>query len=246
MLAGLGLQFYADSMPRAAPYRMPLKLVALGLLFVPMIGLQFAIRRPKLVVEPQTLDGLDATLKGHVACMAARLDMAPPASRVLTEAIYGRFGAVLDGKGIGVTVGALEALQPGEIDFLVAHELAHEKLGHRKRRRVLTFAPMALTLIPMGILLIGGHTAFSTPAFIFTPFLVPIVLMVPYGAFLRRMVKGQEFDADRLAVTATGDPVAAGNALRKVTLNSAQPGLHDMDMAAHPTVSARLAALGVA
>ncbi len=243
MLVGFGLQFYADSLPKTADHRTALKLCANLLMFVPMIATTLLAKKPKVVVPPEALDELGARLRERVADLAARLGMDAPPSRVLTEAIYGRYGAVLDRKGVGVTAGALEGLEPGELDFLIAHELAHEKLGHLRRRRLIMAATMAVCLLPVPIVLLLGKSMFATPGFLFTPMLLPLVVVLPMGFLQRRMMQTEEFQADRLALQATGDPGAARRALRRITLNSDLPGVHDTDMSSHPTVGARLAAL---
>lgn len=240
---GFGLQVYATSLPKNAPNRELLKLCAIPIMFLPVLATTFLAKKPKVIVEPGALDELEARLRDRVAAMAARLNMEAPPSRVLTDAIYGRFGAVLDKKGIGVTIGALESLSPGEVDFLVAHELAHEKLGHLRKRRLSAFVTMAICLLPAAILLATGRRAFSTPGFVFTPALIPLAVIFPAGFMSRRAMRRQEFQADRLAVEATGDPQSARDALRKVALNSPTPGVHDTDTTTHPTIQARLDAI---
>jgi Zn-dependent protease with chaperone function len=105
------------------------------------------------------------------------------------------------------------------------------------------YAPALLIFVLMIPLAFGRSLAINTPAFIFSPMLIGVVGMAPYSFFLRQKSQKHEFEADRLAAEVTGNVAAAKSALRKITLNSVAPGVHDTDMGAHPTISARLAAL---
>jgi STE24 endopeptidase len=240
---GCATMFGSSLLDKKSPAREPIHLAGMVLMFCPAFGLRFLLRAPKFQVEPEKVGRLGHLLSERVAAMAGRLGVEPPSSRVLTEVIYGRYGAILDRRGLGVTSQALEGLSEAELDFLIAHELAHSKLGHLVKRRWLLWGPMAVVMILFLALIWGRSFAVSTPGFIFTPFLIPILFTVPYGAYVRRLMQKQELEADQLAVTATGDPKAAIETLRKITLNSSSPGVHDTDMSSHPAVGARIAAL---
>ncbi len=242
-IVGLCIMLARFQLPKTVAFRDELNLLGWFLFFAPAIFLIRIRKYPTYVVEPETLTLLESKLQEHVATMADRLEMTAPTSRVLTEVIYGRFGAILDRRGLGITFGALEELATGELDFLVAHEMAHDKLGHLKRRKLMIYLPAVFAAVPMFAILAGRSLAVSSPSFIFTPMLIPIGLMFPYVFYMRRVMREQEFAADRLAIYATGDAATAQIALRKITLNSASPGVHDLDMATHPAVDARLAAM---
>lgn len=209
-----------------------------------IIPILFAERNlPKLEIDPETLERLEAQLHIVVEKVAGWMSIAPPKSRVLREALYGRFAAVCDSKGVGVTIGAMEELLPEEIDFLVAHELAHQKLGHRRRMRWIIALPFLLMLIDVVCVAMGLKMSIVTPSFILTPIVVVPLLMLPFTVVIRKWRRTGEFDADRMAVETTGNPQAAISALRKITLNSTQPGIHDVDMSSHPAVNQRLQAI---
>ena len=209
-----------------------------------IVGLRSSISGgAEYVVEPDTLSALNAKLSAMVESMSIAMGCKRSASRVLTQVIYGRFGAILDAKGVGVTVHAMERLSDEEIDFLIAHELAHQWLGHLARRKWLSLGPAVLIGILFIALAFGKSMVISRPQFIFSPFLIFLVGGIPWSIYLRKLSRSQEFEADALAVKTTANAVAAESALTKVALNSSSPAIHEVDGLMHPAISARIQAI---
>ncbi|RYG32231.1 hypothetical protein EON81_21115, partial [bacterium] len=243
MLSGVILYGAMTFVEKDFPHKSLIGNVGAVLFLVGELANIFTSKSPKFQVQASTLSALESSLRDRVATLSNRMGMEPVPSRVLTESIYGKFGAVLDRRGVGVGVHALEQLTPAEVDYLIAHELAHKKLGHLKKRLFWTLAPTALAIVPILSFVFGRSSAGFSPMLAFSPLLMVLLLMVPQHFFVRHMMRQQEFEADRLAVETTGDRAAALSSLRKITLNDASPGIHDTDMLSHPAVAARLEAM---
>ncbi|RYG37594.1 hypothetical protein EON81_06265 [bacterium] len=240
-IIGLALQGWYFSMSKEVPYRQLVSILGHLLVFIPFIA-QILMKMPRYKVEATTLESLEAYLRVRVHALAAKVGMEPVASRVITETSGGKYSATMSRSGVGVSVHALEQLQPEEIDWLIAHELAHQKLGHLRKLQILSYLPMGIILIPAAALLMNG-SFIGNPLVLLGPFLAVMVITVPWGFTIRRMRRAHEFEADRLAVETTGDREAGISALRKTTLNDASPGIHDTDVSTHPDVTARIGAM---
>ncbi|HEX5323567.1 MAG TPA: M48 family metalloprotease [Capsulimonadaceae bacterium] len=137
----------------------------------------------------------------------------------------------------------VEEMSPDELDFILAHELAHIEGGHVSQTLVIMLISFLFLMSPM--LVISGH--FTLPsnfalreAVLIVPFLGILIMFAGLSALRRR----REYVADRKALGATRNLAAAESALVKIAQYSPMPFLHDSgDLMTHPKLSKRITAL---
>lgn len=201
-------------------------------------------RGPEYALPADKQRVLDERLRAHVAWMADRLGMERPASRISASEFYGIYYTDISKRRIVVSVGILDDLAPAEVDFLVAHELAHIKLGHLREREVIFWSPGIAILIMAGAFTAGRILSLPPP--VAAAILLPSMFagMVLYGRYVRRSVNRQITAADRLALEATRNLDAAISAIQKLGLQTplAEAGDH-VPALPNPARDARIQAL---
>jgi Zn-dependent protease with chaperone function len=153
------------------------------------------------------------------------------------------FARVTANETVTVSARALDIFDADELDSLVAHELAHLKLGHLKYRKLLiygVFGSFALMFLSM-LITIFSHVALMPPMLFF-----PVLILIPLTIFVSRSQRARqkEFDADRLAMETTLNPAALQSMLEKLMATSATPFIHENETAStHPSIPNRIAAI---
>lgn len=242
-LLGFCLLFFS-----VALWFLPLFLPALRKSLAPILGALvlglggFALLRvrskpvevlPLVAGEPNELQ---RTLAACVDRMAARMGLSAPDSRVL---LGPEMAISIDASSVTATALLVKHLSPAQLEFAVAHELAHRKLRHLEGR---FFAILVL----VGLIFFAG--AFVGSNVLPSPYRSVALLSGPLVFALLPLVRPsiqhrKELAADRVAFEATRDLEAAASALKIMALNSPLPGVHDMDTDTHPRIAARIQAL---
>lgn len=186
----------------------------------------------------------DERLRAHVAWMADRIGMEPPASRIGTDALFGAYYASASKGEIVISVGVLDDFAPAEVDFLVAHELAHLRLGHLRERWAITWAPAIVFPFAVGICVAARHLFAIAPWTTYIPAILVFVGMTLYERYVRRVMQRHTIKADRLALETTRNREAAISAIQKLGLQTplAEAGDHAPALP-NPARDARIQAL---
>jgi Zn-dependent protease with chaperone function len=139
---------------------------------------------------------------------------------------------------IGLTDSLGKYLDKQQIDFVIAHELAHVQEKHGRKKRLLTitfYSAMTLMLF-----------SFRQELLPFRPMLDILIILVPLGTFYF-LSRRYEYEADRRAVDFTGNPETAVRALAGLHRISAAParcgGFIEM-FQTHPALWRRADAIG--
>ncbi|AIE87955.1 peptidase M48 Ste24p [Fimbriimonas ginsengisoli Gsoil 348] len=182
--------------------------------------------------------GLDAEARDLAALMGTEVQLVQ-VDRSPAGVLYPN--ARIDRKGnVTVTARAMQILEPAERRFLLAHELAHHKLGHVKTRLLKVTIPLLACSLPMFyvfLMLFGAPRVFA-PGVGFGLAVLGSFYSLLFGQKIR---KRHELEADALAVQTTGDLSAAENTLSKLALGSPMPHMHELDeLASHPALSRRI------
>lgn len=152
-------------------------------------------------------------------------------------------GIVLFSDVVKISHRATEALTEGELDALIAHELAHIRLGHTRVTRLLLIVVVALFVLNFVGMQIVIWLHASIPMSLI---MLPMFLAFPIAFFgvRSRFGRQREFNADRLAVETTRDPASYPSMLQKLSMNSAMPAMHENEVGStHPAISKRIAAV---
>lgn len=143
---------------------------------------------------------------------------------------------------------AAEVLASEEMEFVLAHELAHARhpaLASARRAATAAWAIGYLQMLLCFALMeayvgSGGAAAIIMGGF---PGLGAFLMLREYRPIHRRI----EHEADRLALLATGNLESACSALNKMAAHSGSPARHQQDFGEeHPRLSRRLQALAYA
>lgn len=173
--------------------------------------------------------------------IAQRVGVALPPV-VIGTLLQGPYGAAVSQQKLTVTPALADRFVDDELDFVVAHELAHLKENHVTKQKVMIFAPMLIFMALFMVLVAGKSMSISmSPAFTFSPFLVVLVLAYPFKLWVSNTSKKFEYVADEMAVRITRDKDSAISALTKITRQDALPGFDEIDfLASHPTIAKRI------
>lgn len=142
--------------------------------------------------------------------------------------LQGPYGAAISLSKLYVSPALADRFTDGELDFVLAHELAHLKQGHLKWKWIIAFAPM-IVIFPL-MLLVVFRKSFSitiSPSFIFSPFLLLLVLLPLSRWLISRMSVKHEFECDAIAVQTTKDKESAIQALVKMAEQNSLPGFDE-------------------
>lgn len=152
-------------------------------------------------------------------------------------------GAATNAGGIiQVSARLKELLEPEEMEFILAHELAHHYKKHFLRQRVLlgfTFLLVALPFLRLTFNISPPANSLLEILFLVTPF-VGFGLLFFGTQWLQRE---REHEADIQALSMTRNFPAAVNALTKLVKNSPLPHIHEVGTGSHPRMSKRIALL---
>lgn len=147
----------------------------------------------------------------------------------------------------------MATLSRDETVGVLAHEVGHWKLGHIRKGLVLGILRLGALLWLLSLLLqwdalftgLGMVPSAHAGLVFFSLLFAPASLLL--GVFTNALSRKHEFQADRFAAQATGNPLALGSALRKlVRQNLSNLTPHPLTVAlfhSHPPLGKRLAAL---
>ena len=170
-------------------------------------------------VSPEQAPGLHAMIER--LCIQA--DLPKPKIAVADTPMPNAFAMGRSKKSAVVcaTTGIVQALEPHELEAVMAHELAHIK-----NRDVLImtlasfFATIASMITQFGFFFGGGFGSDDddgSPAFLIVLLASVVVYVVSFFLMLA-LSRYREFTADRGAALVTGRPSALASALRKISL----------------------------
>lgn len=141
---------------------------------------------------------------------------------VLNAAVHG----VGPSRQMILTADLFEALEPNEVDAVVAHELGHLRESH-----------VPLQILVLGALQVGvSYSSQASSGPVAVAFIVLIVSILPLNYAFSRYC---EFRADRLAARWV-DPISAASALRKITTGHMRPGWMRRLLSTHPEPPERI------
>ena len=116
-----------------------------------------------------------------------------------------------------MTTGILQALPPGQLEGVIAHELAHIKHRHMLVGTIAATMAGAISLLAMvarwGAILGGGRDDDSNPIA-----LLVMSIVAPLGAMIIQFAisRQNEFQADRTGGDIAGDPIKLAGALERL------------------------------
>lgn len=125
-----------------------------------------------------------------------------------------------DRQAIGLTDGLLRGLGPRELAGVLAHEIAHVHSGDLSVMALADLMSQAIALCAQFGLLLA---LISIPLMILgdaeiNPLLILLLIFAPYPAAFAQLALSRirEYDADRFAISLTGDPEGLSHALQKL------------------------------
>ena len=123
-------------------------------------------------------------------------------------------------------------MDPEEIDWILAHEIAHNTY----RRSLLIFVPILL-LAAVTLSLYSGDMTMK----IWT--LAPIALLIILGSAIFRVSRNRKLEADRIALEVTRNLLAAESALNHLAEASQNPELTRKGSTSNPNLEKRIKSL---
>jgi len=159
-----------------------------------------------------------------------RVSVVPSGKSHITNAFAGF-------KSIGVSDDYGKWLKGTQLDFVVAHELAHIQQKHGVKKLATLFV---LFIIVAGLGIVVSHCSFTVRALF--PFVAILGPMMTFYLFSRHC----EYEADRIGVDVVGDANASIQALKRLhfhTNESGQFGRFVELFSTHPALSQRLGAI---
>jgi Zn-dependent protease with chaperone function len=130
-------------------------------------------------------------------------------------------------RGLYISSLLLRDFKPEERQFVIAHELAHVKLGHLKYRQNVRSLILVLYAILALLLLLKLPIQFLA-----TAALIALMAVAAIGIISRKVIFEQEYQADSEAIRTLPNPEALKSALYRVAANSMLPQL--MEFEPHP------------
>lgn len=162
---------------------------------------------------------------------------------------YGRRNAngcaLIGKKRICITERAAREFSPGQMDWLLAHELVHfrDHAIYRGTIRRLTLPSAVVALLLTVLYLLGGSA--NSLLLLWLVGLVPVGVLVAVNdsSDIRRRL---EYEADIQGFLAIGDLEASVSALRAMAVHSENPKVHDEELDEHPKLCKRIKAVRAA
>lgn len=187
----------------------------------------------------------DQALTDRARQLALLLDVDVREVRVATSA-YGKKNsngwALAGKKRIIVTRKAVEAFTPAQMDWLLAHELAHfrDRAICRRATRSAEAVSVLSVLLAVAMIMLGVY-ARSLLA-VWTVGLIPLLLL---GAIMGpcEIRRRLEYEADAQGLVIVGDLGVAVSALAAIALHSENPEIHNRELDEHPKLIKRIKAL---
>ena len=156
-------------------------------------------------------------LHDRVGRLAQQADLPKPDVAVADSGTPNAFatGRSPDSAVVCVTTGLLDALDDGELEGVLAHELAHVKNRDVAVMTVASFlSTIAFVIVRWGWLF-GGRGRNRAPVVV--AILVSLVVWVVSFVLIRALSRYREYAADRGAATITGRPSALASALATIS-----------------------------
>lgn len=154
--------------------------------------------------------------------------------------------AALPGSQLKVSRRAALELSEDELRFLIAHELAHIKMGHARRKFLILGLPVLVVLTVPIFLMLTRTINVATQG----TFALGILFFGMVGTFIhifttgRMLVRKYEYEADIAALTVTRNLPAAVSLLEKLAMTSPMPGSAEIETGStHPAISKRIQAV---
>ncbi|MBN1441472.1 MAG: M48 family metalloprotease, partial [Planctomycetes bacterium] len=151
-------------------------------------------------------------------------------------------GALALGRGwVAISEDLLRMMSRRELDTILAHEIAHVRLGHLRRRRLLLAGCLAICA---ALLVASPIDWLRVPGPLVWLLLAVWAAAVASGAML--LSRRQERAADLLAAELTGDPEAVVSSLVKLSRMGRLPfrrGVLERWLGAHPSAESRALAV---
>ena len=215
-------------------------------IIVMLVSLISSIRRPKDItkqVVPNS-DELLERVQSRIPNIEASIGCQPKSVRIGGLA-YGPYGATISKEELVVSAPLAKRFTDEELDFVLAHELSHLKLGHLKKRHIAIFTPPVLFLLVfIPLIVVRALSGSKNPISMFVPFLGIILVMPIWSIFVSKMMRKQEMETDELAIQITRNPEAAISALMKMTQQNSLKGFDEVEFGqSHPKVSKRIEAI---
>jgi Zn-dependent protease with chaperone function len=148
-------------------------------------------------------------------------------------------------KIVYVTQKAKEILSPGQMDYILGHELAHSK-DIKLRRKVLSIPEFCLLVIIMLTVLFVFMFSYATSMLVLWLIGFVFAALLFHGIYSTDLSRRLEYEADMQAVIAVGDPDMAISALQATYENRANKANLDDDTGIHPKLSKRIKAMQIA
>ncbi len=180
-------------------------------------------------------------VEARLAAVATKLGEPVPTVSVM-PLLQGPYGACISNHRLMVTPALADRFTDGELDFILAHELAHKNKGHLKTRLFIFLIPAVLIFIVMFRLALGmSSSVWLARGFVFSPMLLILVFYVFGRPLLMKYFRKNEYQADEVAVRATGDREAAISALAKIARQNGLAGYdEDEFLRTHPLIANRI------
>jgi len=240
-LVGLAVHGYAKfQIPVHNPLRYPLEY---GGIVLAVLAILWNASRTTALTSAQYVD--DAALQAHVDELANRLHAGNFRARIDDSAAGRGFASakLLPKATLVVSRSYYDQLTPKELEWVLAHEMAHARERHLARSLAIQLIPVLVAICCVLLFMANAQKEISHSAIqllVWVPMFCYLV-MLPLGRWVSQRF---EYMADRIALETVGDLVAAESALRKLIENSSMPYIHDAtDIGTHPRFSKRIASM---
>ncbi|MBI1331778.1 MAG: M48 family metalloprotease [Armatimonadetes bacterium] len=231
------------NLPRTSPYYFAQRMAFPTALFASLIlGLVLqATTKKKSQATNQRFDHLVGRVEQRAQSIGDRMSVSVPKVRV-TPLLQGPYGAAISSNQLMVTPAMADRFSDDELDFILAHELAHKKAKHVPKRLFMAFAIAFIPMLFFVALMSGKSFGVNiSPTFYLSPFLIIFVAMVAGRPLISSSYQKNEFAVDEAAVRLLRNKDAAISALTKVARQNGLPGFNDVDfMQSHPAMAKRI------
>ena len=176
----------------------------------------------------------------RISAISQRIGVEPVKAYILPWKSIGVANALEAGsasnKSIFISDYLLELLAPREVDAVIAHELAHAK-GRHVLKKMLVVVPLIFVEINLLAYYFIVQDLFAVEVFIGFVVACSLVILLCLLPLSRRY----EFEADRMAVDAMGDPEPIASALMRLrSLSTSNEKPSKRRWSTHPTLEMRI------